>query len=247
MYTLSTTLNTSILIAAGLITVILLLFLVAVVMQHRRNIQLWKEKLDAEVRTLEHERVRIAADLHDDLGPLLATVKFQVSNLEVAKADEPQLIQADDRLEEILQRLREIAHDLMPTTLQRKGVYFALEELVDNLNGKIPTRITVHSIDTVAFENEKAVHLYRILQEIIHNTIKHAQAQKLDITLQSKNNMLLVETVDDGKGFQQTEVRTGRNGRGLLNLLNRCELMGGSLYLDSQPGKGTRYNIEIPV
>jgi signal transduction histidine kinase len=81
----------------------------------------------------------------------------------------------------------------------------------------------------------------------VHNTIKHAGADKLAIELKVENGILQLATADDGKGFNFHELLTAKGGHGLLNLQSRADMLGGSLHFDSAPGKGTRYLFEIPI
>lgn len=91
------------------------------------------------------------------------------------------------------------------------------------------------------------MNLYRIIQEITHNTLKHAQARLLDISISSDGKNLLLQTQDDGIGFNFTEKKQIAQGLGLMSLQSRVELLGGHLNVFSQPGNGTRFEIEIPL
>lgn len=244
MDTQETSIYTAILITGLTLGVILLFFLVTMLLQHRRNIRLYKAKVRAEVTTLESERARIAADLHDDLGPLLASVKFKISSIDTGPEDAATLEEANHRLDTIIERLREISNGLVPGTLQRKGLFPAIEEFLGGLSGAMPGGISFHHNGTVELSAEKAVNIFRMIQEIVHNTLKHARAEQLHIEIRSSPQQLVLETTDNGVGF----VYPGQQrGRGLLNLLNRTEMLGGSLFVETAPGKGTRYLVELPL
>ena len=215
--------------------------------QHRRNIELYKSKVRAEITTLENERTRVSADLHDELGPLLFTVKFKISSIEANTEDQKVLGEASSHLDDIIQRIREISNDLMPGTLLRKGVHYAIEEFIDNLAKTTTLHITFIHQDVAELSKEKAINLYRIVQEIIHNTLKHARASDLDIALTSSETKLVLNTQDNGIGFDYLTERIENSGLGLRNLLNRTEFMGGNIYIESMPGQGTKYTIEIPL
>ncbi|HMK05165.1 MAG TPA: ATP-binding protein [Ferruginibacter sp.] len=217
------------------------------IQQHRRNIDLYRSKVKAEITTLENERTRVAADLHDDLGPLLFTVKFKISTVEASAEDQKALTEASSHLDDIIQRIREISNNLMPGTLLRKGVQFAIDELIDNLSKTSALRITFIHANISALPDESAINLYRIVQEIIHNTLKHAKASDLGIELKETGTSLTLITYDNGVGFDYLEKNTENSGLGLRNLLSRTELMNGDIYVDSKPGFGTRYTIEIPL
>jgi len=93
----------------------------------------------------------------------------------------------------------------------------------------------------------KSIHLYRIIQEIIHNTIKHAGASELKIEIRQTGSLLVLLTYDDGNGFDYSLQSRKNEGLGLRNLFSRTEMLGGSLAVESSPGKGTGFIIEIPL
>ncbi|MGC4100808.1 sensor histidine kinase [Ferruginibacter sp.] len=243
-----TTIYTTLLIISILGGSILIFFIISMLKQHRRNIDLYKSKIRAEITTLENERGRVSADLHDELGPLLFTVKFKISSVDDANAEDQRMLEeASTHLDEIIQRIREISNDLMPGTLLRKGVYFAIEEFISNLSKKIPLTINFTYDNVAELSSEKSVNLYRIVQEIIHNTLKHAKATTLNIRLTATADKLVLDSQDNGIGFNYSTERKENTGLGLRNLLSRTELMGGDIYVESKPGAGTIYTIEIPL
>ncbi len=237
----------TVIICSIIIGAILLFFIFSMIQQHRRNIALYKSKLEAEITTLENERLRVSADLHDELGPLLFTVKFKLSGIEAGPEDQQMLEQANTHLDDIIQRIRDISNDLMPGTLLRKGVAFAIEEFVDNIIKTTALKINFTHNNIGELPKEKAINLYRIALEIIHNTLKHANATLLKMDLSAKDDKLILVSVDDGVGFNYAAKKTGDSGLGLRNLLNRTELMNGDLYVESTPEAGTKYQIEIPL
>jgi signal transduction histidine kinase len=242
-----TKIYTTVIISSILGGTILLFFIISMIRQHQRNIALYKAKLKAEITTLENERLRVSADLHDELGPLLFTVKFKISSIDANTDDEATLEEASTHLDDIIQRVRDISNDLMPGTLLRKGVAFAIEEFVDNIAETNSLKINFAYKNIGELPNEKAINLYRMVLEIIHNTLKHAQATTLNIDLAVINYKLILITTDNGIGFDYATKKTDYGGLGLRNLLNRTELMNGDLYVESEPGKGTKYQIEIPL
>lgn len=247
MDTHETSVYTAILITGVTLGIILLFFITTMLLQHRRNISLYKAKVRAEVTTLEKERSRIAADLHDDLGPLLAAVKFKISSIDTSAEDAVLLEEANQRLDTIIERVREISNDLVPGTLQRKGVFHAIEEFVGSISGTTPLKISFHHDGKVELSSEQAVNIFRMVQEIVHNTLKHAKAGTLHIEIRSSPQLLVLETTDDGIGYDNAGRHGQQQGRGLLNLQNRTEMMGGSLHTETAPGKGTRYLVELPL
>ncbi len=242
-----TKIYTAILIAALVVGSILIYFIVSLIQQQRRNSRLFKEKIKAEITTLENERSRVAADLHDELGPLLFSVKFKLSGLETTTEDHAALEQATSYIDDIIQRIRDISNDLMPGTLVRKGALYAIEEYIDGLSKNSSLKINFTHSDIPELDKAKAVNIYRLIMEIIHNTLKHAKASSLDINFKQEKDKLLLTTKDNGVGFDYEAMKYSASGLGLRSMLNRAEVMEGDMFIESETGKGTKYIIEIPV
>lgn len=241
-----TKIYTAIIIAGLIIGVILLYFIFTLIRQQRRNSQLFREKIKAEINTLEKERSRVAADLHDELGPLLFSVKFKLSNLETSNEDSESVEQASAYIDDIIQRLREISNDLMPSTLLRKGLVYALEEYINSLSGKVPLQINLTHANIPELDKDKSVNLYRLLMEIIHNTLKHSKANQLNISINYNDDILSIDSTDNGIGFEYDPMNQKFAGLGLRSMLNRVEILDGEMFIESALLKGTTFTIKIP-
>lgn len=236
----------AILIAAGILGIIVIYFIITIVKNQRRHLKLQQANLLVEITTLENERRRIVTDLHDELGPLLSVVKFQVSSLETQDKEDILLItKANDTLDNILERIRGICNELLPQVLIRKGLIVAIQEFLHDLDGKLPMSFEF-TYQQVAIPQQAEIHLYRMIQEIVNNAIKHSQATRLTIDISSTNNHLVVKIQDNGKGFSADHKLKEGTGFGLKNILSRTDILRGDLYLATEPGKGTTYTIEIP-
>lgn len=241
-----TTIYTTILIVAITIGSIILYLVISLIRQHRNRLKLYQSKINAEITTLEKERTRMAADLHDELGPILSAAKFKLASLELSNHDEKMRTEVEQHIDTIITRMRDISKDLMPITLIRKGPVFAIEEFIyTNVSpGQLCVQFSPAPIPTLP--EQQAIHLYRIVQEIIHNTIKHAAASSLMIRLTHHDNILVISSEDDGKGFDLRSISRQNSGRGLQHMLSRTEMLHGAMYLESAPGKGTKITIEFP-
>lgn len=238
---------TAVIITVIVLGVIIGYFALSMIRQQRRNLELQKANALAEITAMEKERARIAADLHDDLGPVLSVVKFRVDNVELADPEETaELQKASQQLDELIAGLRAIANNLMPTALARKGLLGAVEEFVSNVHDSSDLEITLSVPENLAVGEDKSINIYRVIQELVHNCLKHAQATKMIIEITEKKGVLLLQCQDNGKGFDAGAV-SGSSGIGLRSIRNRTEIMGGKMTLESKPGKGTRFNVEIPV
>ncbi len=228
--------------------IVLLYFIITAIRYQRRSLRLHKERIQAEIDTLENERKRIAADLHDELGPLLSAVKLQINNLETTDPEDLRAIGKSSKyIDTIITKLREISNDLMPNTLLRKGLKNAIVEFIDNSQDayKLPVKFICEQ--DLQLEQDKEINLYRIVQEITHNTLKHAKASMLIIKISIQDDRLFLMTADNGTGFDYFSKIRDNSGLGLRNLQSRTEVMGGEFNCVSTPEKGTAYTIENPL
>jgi two-component system, NarL family, sensor kinase len=248
MDTHETKVYVALLIVAGFLGIFLLFFIVTIMRHQRRNQALHKEKINAEITTLEKERTRIASDLHDDLGPMLSAVKLLINNLELESAEDKEtLTKANNYIDGVLLQLRTISNDLMPQALSRKGLVVAVDEFISELNEKRPMRIAFNYPVDLTIPPAQGIHLYRIIHEVIHNADKHARASAMDITLETKNEKIILSLRDNGCGFDSKDAVTVQKGLGLKNIMSRVETLKGNIYLQSAPQKGSGYTIEIPM
>ncbi|MDP4246047.1 MAG: sensor histidine kinase [Bacteroidota bacterium] len=240
-------LNITILLSI-VISIIIIYFFVSIIRYHRRYMRLQRERIFAEITIRENERKRIAGDLHDSLGPLLSAVKLNISSVEIPDAGDREVLEKTSRyLDEIIGSLRRISYDLLPNTLERKGLVEAIREFVSQMNLKKNIDIQLFVVKEIRVPNEKEIHIFRMIQEIVHNTIKHAGAKTLQIGMSEEGGNLLFLTKDDGRGFDKERELSRTNGLGLKSLASRCEILNGVLSLESKPGAGTNYFIKIPV
>lgn len=238
----------AVLITCIILAVIFIFFIVMTIRHHRQNVLLYKSKLLAEVTAMENERTRIANDLHDEMGPVLSSIKLRVNNLEIHTGeDEKDLGEVNQNIDDMMQQLRIISNNLMPSSLLRKGLVAAMNESLNRMAKPDDLDIVFHARDIPVLSQDKAINLYRILQEIIHNTIKHAHAKKLIIELSTEKDHLVMMTQDDGRGFDYQGSVKESAGFGLRSLLSRAEILGGELLVESKKEKGTSYFLEIPV
>lgn len=235
-------------IIVAIVGIILLYFVITIIRYQRRSLRLHKERIQAEIDTLENERKRIASDLHDELGSLLSAVKLQINNLDIEDPADQMLVQkSSTHIDSIIQKLREISNNLMPNTLVRKGLRKAIEEFAESSQQTYGLQVKFICEQELHLSQHKEINLYRIIQEIFHNTIKHAKATVLIIKILIEDNRLLLMTADNGKGFDYFAKLKDNPGLGLRNLQSRAEVMGGELSCQSDLGKGTMYTFEIPV
>lgn len=235
------------LIAAAFLGSILIYFIASLIRHQRRNVKLNQEKVEAEIITLENERRRIAADLHDEVGPMLSGIKLMISSLEVDNESERDRIgKVKEYIDHSIQRMREISNNLLPAVLEKRGILEALHQLFVEYQKVHGIMIQFSYDEDITLSSQRQLHLYRIVQEILHNTIKHSQAKTLRVELLKSNKSISLYTEDDGKGFDIQDKSQKGKGLGMRNLHSRAELLSGNMYIESVPSKGTRITLNFP-
>jgi signal transduction histidine kinase len=239
---------TAIVIAFIIVITIIVFFTISIVKQQKRSLQLQKGHALAEISAMERERSRIAADLHDDVGPMLSMIKFQIFSVDTASEEDMQgLNKVNEHIDDIISRLREISVNLMPASLLRKGLGTAIEEYMENLQKSGIVRTHFHSEMIGNHPQDTSINLFRICQEVVHNALKHAEAKNISIRIKEEKGMLSLLVKDDGKGFDYEKRLKDSSGFGLRSIKNRAELLNGEMIVESKPGVGSAFLFEIPV
>lgn len=232
-------------IAALVISSILVYSFMAALRQQARYRKVHNREIGSEINALENERKRIAADLHDDLGPVLSAAKMKLSGIVGINTQNEELVDKSIQYIEVISgRLRAIAAGLLPAVLLDKGLVVAVQQYIRNLGMDGRLSIMLHAGTLPPLQQDLSIHLYRILQEIIHNTCKHGNASRLQIIIVFSQNHIILSTADDGAGFDFAEMIRQKKGHGLLNIRNRVQLLDGNFNVKTN--SGTRYYIEIP-
>ena len=194
----------------------------------------------------EVERERIAKDLHDSLGGLLSTIKLQVERIRLGEGGagrSPEVNKATDLLDVAVSEVRTISQDLQPGALKRLGLVPAINDLVNRYQSSSGPEISFqhYGIPTVLDQN-LALSIYRIVQEILNNAIKHAEASEIFVQLNREEDSIVIHIEDDGKGFDPDKKY---ESMGLENIRSRVNYLRGSLEIDSREGIGTSFIIHI--
>lgn len=230
--------------------------------QHRQKIQqlriteLETEKqlaaAEAVMKGEEQERARMAKDLHDGLGGMLSGLKYTLNsvrgNMILTHDNALAFERSLDMLDSSIGEMRRIAHNLLPEALIRFGLDNALNGLCQDINESKILQVHYESMGlaSVQIVQQKAIVVYRIVQELLNNILKHASATQAIVQLMVTDNKLNVTVEDNGKGFDYSETMQSK-GIGWRNIRNRLEFLNGSLYVDSHANKGTSVLIEIQL
>lgn len=243
-----TPLYLAVLVTALLVLILVISFACLCIWFQQRTIRAYRQRIRGEMSLLHQERQRISADLHDELGALTAGIRMSLHSIEPASARDAQTLdRVQVHLHTLLQRMTEIADDLLPGLLQEQGLSAALQAAIDTYNNHGLLRVQLQTGPLPPLPEGMSLHLYRITHEIISNTLRHAQAQQLTICLRLAGPQLILQAGDDGYGFDAEKALCKKTGRGLRNLIHRAALLGGHLTLDTAPGCGTRYQLIIPL
>ncbi len=205
-------------------------------------------RLKAMMQGEEKERRRIARELHDGIGGLLSASKMNFNLLPSAVAQHPPNFHNGIRLlDEAYDQLRKTAHNLQPETLLKEGLARAAQHYCDLIGKGLPVRIicTVFG-DIPRMDPEAELSLYRIIQELINNTVKHARASLITVQLDVHESQLHIAVEDDGTGIPAGNMEQA-TGLGLKNLSARVAMLGGTFEIDSKQDTGTAFYLEFSI
>lgn len=196
------------------------------------------------ILTEEEERSRIARDLHDEIGPLISALKiYTTSFLESTNPEKEKLAaQMSTIVKDVLDSIKTISNDMSPHILVNFGILAALKNFIDLFSKNITIKLE-SNMHHLRFPSTVESLIYRIIKELINNTVKHAHAKHIHITLEFENATLMCHYSDDGVGFDWKQlVENPRKGMGLNNIITRIHSLGGDFEVRSEPEKGFEIN-----
>jgi signal transduction histidine kinase len=224
-----------------------------ILQQHRINELETEKKLTATEAVLkgeEQERTRLAKDLHDGLGGMLSGIKYTLNTMKGNLIMTPENAQAFERsidmLDSSIKEMRRVAHNMMPDVLLRYGLNAALKDYTAEINNSGIVKIIYQTMgeEKKNMEQSSLLGLYRVVQELINNSIKHAAATEVLVQVFWESGKLVVNVEDNGKGFD-VALLENTGGIGWKNIRSRVELLNGNLDIQSAPRKGTAVSIEF--
>jgi signal transduction histidine kinase len=218
-------------------------------LEHERQLTATEAVLKGE----EQERTRLAKDLHDGLGGMLSGIKYSFNimkgNLIMTHQNHQAFERSMDMLDSSIKEMRRVAHNMMPEALVKFGQDTALKDYCNDINQSGALQVNYQSIGfaDVNLDQTTAITIYRIVQELITNTMKHAGAKTAIVQITKTDNHLGVTVEDDGKGFDTMVLKQSR-GIGWTNIQHRVDFLKGKLDINSQAsGGGTSVHIEFDV
>jgi two-component system, NarL family, sensor kinase len=244
----------------GLVTLTIISLLLYRNYRHKQKLQQVKiEDLESEkqlaateavLKGEEQERTRLAKDLHDGLGGMLSGIKHSLNSVKGTlnmSPDNAQVFERNiDMLDSSIKEMRRVAHNMMPEALVKFGLDAALKDFCNDINQSGALRVTYHSIgmDTTELDRTTSITIYRIVQELLNNIIKHAETPNAIVQVSKNRDIVSVTVEDDGKGFD-TKILEYGGGIGWRNIQSRVDYLKGKLDVRSEHGKGTSVWIEF--
>lgn len=225
------------------------------ILQQQKISELEKDKqlltIDAMLKGQEEERSRIAKDLHDGLGSSLSGAKLSFMNVRENLVLAPESIALFDKslsmLDNTIGDLRKVAQNLMPEALVKFGLNEALRDFCDSIQYSTGIKVVYQQFgETRKLNNTAEVFIYRIIQELVANAVKHAEASEILVQLTMSDYKTGITVEDNGKGFDKSILRHTK-GAGMSNLEYRVNYFNGTSDIVTSPGNGTSVNIELMV
>lgn len=217
-----------------------------------------KNLTNEQERVRENERLRIARDIHDELGQMLTVLKMEIS-LQIKKSKKElgkkyrflyskEITDILNRIDTIIESVQRITLELRPEILIDLGLTEALEWQAGIFQQKSGITMNFHYSDEVSdkLEEDRSIAVFRIFQEISTNIMRHAQASKVEVELKEKDNHLILMVQDNGKGITEKEIEHPES-LGIIGMRERSDILGGSLQIKGSPGKGTTVELKIPM
>ncbi|MBC7887975.1 MAG: two-component sensor histidine kinase [Ferruginibacter sp.] len=209
--------------------------------------------LNASIKYQEEERNRIAADLHDDVGPLLATARLYLNENLINQEPASQLqsiFSAKQIIDDAILLIRNISHSMMPPTLKNFGLESALSDLFQKINGSGTLNASVRFHDyRTRLKLEQELLIFRIIQELINNIIKHSNAGFIHLTQNANASHSYLRLHHDGHGIVQTEfdrLNQVSHGLGLKNIASRIKVLNGRIFFEIDPSH-TYYKVTLEI
>jgi two-component system, NarL family, sensor kinase len=198
--------------------------------------------LNAQVQSSDDERNRIASLLHDDVNNQLTIFKMQLRQV----SEKESRAALNTEIDQIIDQLRDLSHELSTQQVTRFGLSSTLSSIKSKLAETNNTQLELYNLEnSKTLSPEKAVHLFRVFQELIGNSIKHGKASRIDISFEQTDNQFVVMYQDNGLGFQPEEKSS--TGLGMKNIQSRVQQLQGESEIDSHPGKGVNFKLTLDI
>jgi len=204
-----------------------------------------EELLHKNIEQVEAERHRIATDLHDELGGIFSTLKLKINQINPGADQNKLLSETREIIDAGVSSVRRISHSMTPPGLEMFGLADALTDLCNKNNGPQLSLTFSCPNDFPRLDGKVELGLYRIAQELINNSMRHAEASEIILLLSRTDREVCLEYTDNGKGFDMA-IFQSRNGLGLKNIEARAKHINASVFWDTAPGAGLKTIVKTP-
>jgi signal transduction histidine kinase len=239
------------LVGFAVLTLLIIFFIITVLRNQKLKVKLERDQTLKDIQILENERARIASDLHDDLGSLISAIKLNLECINTTNNHENNIIieKTASYIDSTMQKIRDISNDLMPKILEQNGLIPAVTDFMNILDAKSKAKIKLINeiTDESSISKEVKTHIFRIVQELLNNAVKHANASEINLNLSLIHKILKININDNGIGFNEHLDFSKMKSDGLRNIIRRTQLVDGKVFLDTGINKGTSFKIEIPL
>ena len=238
-------------IIGSCITLLLVAFLISFVyMYHQRQHKFQQTLLQTRLEIQEETFRNISQEIHDNIGQSLSFVKLNLNTIDDASTvTKEKITESKNLLTKTIADLRDIARSLNPDFISELGLYGAIQQQLQLLEktGEYKTAFTVNG-EAYKSDQQRELVVFRIVQELLNNTVKHAAANEVSITMDYQTDQLIITVHDNGKGFDTAAMQSvqNNNGLGLRNMLSRMTLIKGFITINSKLFEGTTAVIELP-
>lgn len=211
-------------------------------MKNRFEQTLLKTQLEIQEQAFSY----ISQEIHDNIGQVLSLVRLNLNTFDTTMATEGKLNQTDELLGKAIKDLRDLSHNLQRNRIHDIGIVESIRQLLISIEktGQYTTTFQASDNFNILDPNTDII-LYRMIQEIINNIIKHAFATSIDVVISGSNESTSIRISDNGVGFDTTLLNQERSGIGLQNLINRAKTIHAKVDVNSEPGKGTIVTLHI--
>jgi signal transduction histidine kinase len=216
--------------------------------QQQMETEFQQKMLLASLESQESERQRLAGELHDSIGAMLSTIRLSVLTLSRNEGlNKESVEQTKKMIDDTIDSVRRISRDLMPSILEKFGLMHAITEMCQQYTtvSGIPIPFTKNGKE-VPLDKAKEIMLFRLVQELINNAMKHSQGTVINVSA-TWGDQLTIMVEDDGIGFNSDEKNTSLSGLGLFNMQNRARIIGAEFSYAPEWQKGTRAIITLPL
>ncbi len=249
--------NISIILGVSILLLLITLFIVVLVVAYlKRDLKHLKEKetmeadfekqlLQSQLETQEETLNQLSIEIHDNVGQLLNSTKLLIGLTQRALPESPEtLTMADDTLAKAIQEIRSLSKAMNKEWIQQFNFIENLEGEIARINAAKSLLIQLLRPEMLSLKADEQIILFRIVQEVLQNAIKHGRAKNIDITIIEDEQWLSIKVTDDGAGFDESSTK---KSVGLLNIKHRTHLLKGTVQWQSAEDAGTTVTIQLPV